>query len=539
VAVLMVGTALSAAAQAPASSSPTTGESSFAIFVKGAEVGRMQSNVSRTGADWLVTSTGRVGDIVLNRFEMQYDPDWQPTRMRLEVTQAQRQLVIATSFGLTTAVNEMTQNGATSGKTDQVSARTVVLPNIAFAAYEALAARLASSKPGQDVPVYVPMQGEVKLTVKDVSAERIQTPTGTVPLRTFTVVVENGKGNVDAMIAIDARNRFARLEMPGAVLAVIRADLAGVNARRQTTHNPTDVDVTIPATGFNLAGTITMPPGQGRLRHPTIVLVGGSISTDRDEAVAGVPVFGQLAASLAERGFMVLRYDRRGVGQSGGRIESVSLQDYADDVVAIVKWLAKRDDVDPKRLAVAGYGEGGSVAMLAASREKKIGSLVLIGATGSTGAELLFEQQRHQLDLLQLPEAERQQKIDLQQKVHSAVISDKGWENLPPEIRQQADTPWFRSVLQFDPSKVIPQVKQPILIVQGDLDSQVPPRHAELLAELARKRKNAPPVEAIHLPGVNHLLLKATTGESQEYSTLPDKQITPDVAASIADWLRR
>ena len=85
----------------------------------------------------------------------------------------------------------------------------------------------------------------------------------------------------------------------------------------------------------------------------------------------------------------------------------------------------------------------------------------------------------------------------------------------------------------------MPQVKQPILIVQGDLDTQVPPHHAEQLAELARKRKKAPPVEAVHLPGVNHLLVKATTGEVEEYPKLADKQITPDAAAAIADWLRR
>ena len=52
---------------------------------------------------------------------------------------------------------------------------------------------------------------------------------------------------------------------------------------------------------------------------------------------------------------------------------------------------------------------------------------------------------------MKLPDAERQQKIDLQQKVHAAVLTDKGWEALPPEVRSQADTAWFRSVLQFDP----------------------------------------------------------------------------------------
>ena len=129
--------------------------------------------------------------------------------------------------------------------------------------------------------------------------------------------------------------------------------------------------------------------------------------------------------------------------------------------------------------------------MLAATREKKIASLVLMATIGSTGADLILEQQRHQLDLMKVSDAERQEKIDLQQKVQAAVISGKGWEGIPPEVRKQADTPWFRSLLQFDPAKVMPKVKQPILIIQGDLDTQVAPPHAEKLAELARARKNA------------------------------------------------
>jgi dipeptidyl aminopeptidase/acylaminoacyl peptidase len=291
--------------------------------------------------------------------------------------------------------------------------------------------------------------------------------------------------------------------------------------------------------GFNVAGTLTTPPGEGRLRHPTIVLVGGSGQVDRDESVAGIPIFAQLAGALAQRGYLVLRYDKRGVGQSGGRIEAATLQDFADDVIAIVKWLGKRDDVDPRRITVAGHSEGGSVGMLAATRESKIASLVLMATIGSVGADLILEQQRHQLDLMKVSDAERQEKVDLQQKVQAAVISGQGWEGIPPEVRKQADTPWFRSLLQFDPAKVMPKVKQPILIIQGDLDTQVAPSHAEKLAELARARKNAPAVETIHLPGVNHLLVKATTGEVQEYSQLTEKAISPEVASTIDTWLRR
>src|SRR6185503_9750929 len=129
----------------------------------------------------------------------------------------------------------------------------------------------------------------------------------------------------------------------------------------------------------------------------------------------------QLAGSLAREDFLVLRYDKRGVGQSGGRSERATLQDYADDLMAAVKWLAKRQDVDPRRIAVVGHSEGVAVALLA--------------------------------------------------------------------VREQADSTWFRSLLLFDPAKVMPKVKQPMLIVQGDLDMQVPAHHADTLAKLARARK--------------------------------------------------
>jgi pimeloyl-ACP methyl ester carboxylesterase len=217
----------------------------------------------------------------------------------------------------------------------------------------------------------------------------------------------------------------------------------------------------------------------------------------------------------------------------------VTYTDYADDVVAIVKWLAKRDDVDPRRLAVAGHSEGAAVAMLAAARERKIASIVLIAGPGTTGAELILEQQRHQLDVMKVPEGERQEKIALQKKIHEAVVTEKGWESLPPDVRRVAETPMFRSLLMFDPAQLMPRIKQPVLIVQGDLDVQVPPHHADRLGDLARARKKAGAVEVVHLPGVNHILVPATTGEVAEYPELKQKTISPDVAKTIAQWLRR
>jgi hypothetical protein len=446
-------------------------------------------------------------------------------------------LGLATSFATTTAINEITQNGVTNSKTDQISARAVVLPNNFFAAYEALAFRLSTMTPGGELPVYVAPQAEIKVRIKAVSAATFDTPSGQVRARRFTLTFQNPNGPLDAEVTVDERGRFARADVPAANISVVRQDLAGVGTRQQTFRNPTDSDVTIPAAGFGLAGTLTTPATQGRLRHPTVVLVAGAGSIDRDSTVAGIPIFAQLAGQLAERDFVALRYDRRGIGKSGGRVERATLDDYAEDVIAAVKWLAKRKDVDSERIFVAGHGEGGSVAMLAAAREKKIEGLVLMAGIGTPGRELILEQQQYLLSKMSLSEAERADKVALQKKILDAAIAQKDWEGIPAEMRAAADTPLYRSLITFDPAATMARLKQPMLILHGALDRQVPVHHADKLAEMARGRKKAGSVEVKQLPSLNHLFIPAKTGDVSEYQSLETRTISPEVAAAVAAWV--
>jgi pimeloyl-ACP methyl ester carboxylesterase len=319
----------------------------------------------------------------------------------------------------------------------------------------------------------------------------------------------------------------------------VREDVASVAARRVTSSRAGDQQIRIPANGFSLAGTISMPSGGAPGPWPAVILVGGSGPADRDETVSNIPIFGQLGGALADAGFLVLRYDKRGTGQSGGRIESATLDDYADDLRAAVKFLRQRKDVDHKHLAVLGHSDGGAVAMLAASHEKKIAALVLAATIGVTGAELTLTQVTHALGRSSRPDAERQATIDLQRKIQDAVLTGKGWEDIPPSLRLQADTPWFHSFLSFDPAKPMADVKQPMLIVSGLLDTQMPPSNADRLETLARARKKAGPVEIVRAPGINHLLVPATTGEADEYATLKDRHVSPEVASAVALWLQK
>jgi fermentation-respiration switch protein FrsA (DUF1100 family) len=178
------------------------------------------------------------------------------------------------------------------------------------------------------------------------------------------------------------------------------------------------------------------------------------------------------------------------------------------------------------------------VALLAVRRYGKIKAAVLVAGPGTTGADLILEQQQRAFETAKIPVADRAAKVELQKKVHAAVLTGKGWDGVPDEVRRQAESPWFASLLAFDPAAVVPKIDQPLLVVQGALDTQVPPHHAEKLGALANARKKAPKTDVVVLPGLNHLLVPAKTGDVSEYGSLTDRTISPEIAAKIATWLK-
>ena len=105
--------------------------------------------------------------------------------------------------------------------------------------------------------------------------------------------------------------------------------------------------------------------------------------------------------------------------------------------------------------------------------------------------------------------------------------------------RRAADTPWFQSLLTFDPAKVIKDVRQPLLFVHGELDKQVPVAHVDRLADMARKQSDSKSVEVVVVRGVNHLLVPATTGEVSEYAALTDRNVSKDVSGAVTAWLTK
>ncbi len=423
----------------------------------------------------------------------------------------------------------------------EIAPDAIFLPNLFFGAYEALAARLPGAKVGHRVPTFSPAQTTAMVTVRSVVDDRVRTQSAVLQFRRYGLDLVNAKGFAQIEMWVDASGRMLRLTVMDQAFDVVRTDIASITSRREQVARPNDQSVSIAAFGFSLKGTLSQPASapSPKFRFPAVVLVGGSEPIDREESVAGVPIFGQLASALADAGFVVVRYDKRGVGQSGGRAETANLSDYADDAVAVVSFLRRRKDIDPARIALLGYGEGGAVASVAASRGGDVSALVLVAAPGVTGGALALEQQLLLFARLKTPEAERNEKIELQQKLHLALITGNGLEAIPDDLRQRADTPWFRSFLVYDPARVVKNVDRPILIVHGELDREILPANADKLAAIAKTRKGrvAEAVKLVKLPGVNHLLIAARTGEIDEYGKITDRTVSRDLTSAVGSWL--
>ena len=512
------------------------------IFLRGQAIGVEQMAVSRTPEGWTILSTGRLGaplDVVARKLEVRYTGDWKPISFNLDMTvRGNFQRVITTIDG-TTATNDITAGTETTRKADTVDASAIFLPNVMYSPYEALAALLRTAPAGSTVPAYVLPVASVELKVGDSAIEQIQTPTRMIMAKRTHVTAASTNPPIDLNIWGDETGRLLRITVPAQGLDVARADIASVAARQVAISRPNDEAVRILANGFSLAGTVSKPAAPAKGPFPAVILAGDTGPADRDELVAGIPIMGQLAGALADAGFLVVRYDRRGGGQSGGRPESITLADYSDDLRAALKFLTSRKDVDGKRIGIAGHGAGGLVSLMAAGAEKKFGAVVLLATSGVSGSELVLQQQEHALARMNITDVEKRARIAMQKRINDAAISGKGLEAFTPEVRRQIDNPEFQSQLAIDPAKLIARVRQPILIVQGDLDAQIAPSNADRLAALAQARKLPLPAEVVKVPGVNHLLALSVTGEIDEYEKLPLKQISPAVSTAVVDWLKK
>jgi fermentation-respiration switch protein FrsA (DUF1100 family) len=316
-------------------------------------------------------------------------------------------------------------------------------------------------------------------------------------------------------------------------------------------YDAEDVAFDNPEAGIRLAGTLTVPPGEGP--HPAVTLITGSGPQDRDAAVFGHRPFLVLADHLTRRGIAVLRYDDRGIGESTGGFATATTLDFASDALAAVAWLKSLPEIDGARIGLLGHSEGAIVAPMAANRSEDLAFVVLLAGTGVNGRELLVMQGRAINRSAGVPEAAVEQRSALQVQLFDAVataedddvaadrsraiLAGAGLTGDAAEAQVRALlSPWMKYFMVYDPLPALRELDVPVLALNGEKDTQVPA--AENLGPIAQALRDGdnPDVTAEVLPGLNHLFQSATTGSPTEYARI-EETMSPLALEIITDWI--
>jgi pimeloyl-ACP methyl ester carboxylesterase len=316
--------------------------------------------------------------------------------------------------------------------------------------------------------------------------------------------------------------------------------------------------------------TLTKP--RNLSSFPTVIIISGSGSQDRDGTIMGHKVYWVLADYLTNHGIAVLRVDDRGVGKStlGPDPQKLTSAVFSTDVEASLNYLLLRKDVDSKRIGLIGHSEGGIIAPMVAARRKEISFTVLWGAPAVGGRKINVEQNLYSLRKAGIDSSAtaafgelhnqllEQFSTSTKEKLNNTAdqIFDRWKKNQSPKILQQLmvgdssivgqnihsmyhglyDLEWMRYFISYEPAADLAKIKCPVLAVTGEKDTQVDAReNLPLIENILRKGGNKN-ITAQMLPSLNHLFQTAVTGDVAEYAASKEI-IAPSAMALISDWI--
>jgi uncharacterized protein len=298
-------------------------------------------------------------------------------------------------------------------------------------------------------------------------------------------------------------------------------------------------EVRFDAGGCPLAGTFV----EADHAVAAALLLPGSGKSDRDSnarlpfgQVLRIGVSKAIADALEPAGVSSLRYDKRGVGASGGADNGVGMPQRLSDAHAALRWLAGRAAGLP--LLVFGLSEGTYYAAQLAAADTRVSGIVLIGGSVRRGDEVLAYQTAAVADRLPasarlILRLMRTDAIRAQRKNMDKILASTA-----DVIRVQGNkvnARWFRDFCAYEPGEALAEVTVPVLAITGEHDLQVPPADVDAIGRLVRG-----PFEGHVVHDLSHLLRPdpASVGP-RGYRRAVRQPVSPEVLTLITNWVAR
>ena len=311
-------------------------------------------------------------------------------------------------------------------------------------------------------------------------------------------------------------------------------------------------EVTFKNGAVTLAGTLLTPVAKIKGgKHPALVFTHGGGPQLRE-------MYWGLGYLYAARGFVVLSYDKRGVGKSTGNWREASFEDLADDAVAAAEFLQTRAGVAANQIGFIGQSQGGWIAPLAASRFPDAAFAIAMSGGGLSPAETeLFDTeyeltkagytanevkdalvfQRLKNDIIASPTSNA--KWDEYAKAR-AIAKDKKWfrhsgiDVYGAEKRDDGFWTFMRRFYAYDPAPTLRASRAPLLAIFGELDTpegvKANVRAIKQIMDQAGRRDYTVKV----YPNGSHNLMEVPPDNPNESVRL--KRFPPGFFEAMVDW---
>jgi dienelactone hydrolase len=302
--------------------------------------------------------------------------------------------------------------------------------------------------------------------------------------------------------------------------------------------------------GLTTNAQLTFPPvGDGPF--PGVLIIHGSGSTDMDGYIpaeltgTGEPVrhYLLMAEYLTERGFAVLRYNKRGIGLTGVTLDAdivvnKTVQDLIQDAEKALEVLMQQSQVDPDDITIIGRSEGAVIAPVVAIENPKVKNVVLMGASAHNLYDIswyqVVERNMMMFDAID-SDSDGLTSVQEVQVLHPTFVNamvenstgewlwragfdldGDGFLNATGELRPryviyfeylnqtQFQGSWYQSHFALDGTlEVIDDVPASVLILHGERDQQGPVSEAFLLEQRLTEVSH-PDHTLITYPGLGH-----------------------------------
>ena len=256
--------------------------------------------------------------------------------------------------------------------------------------------------------------------------------------------------------------------------------------------------------GLKLAGSLHLPDNlkKGDRRPAFMVLHGFGSNRDSSVPTAATKLFTSL-------GYVVLRFDMRGCGESEGQRGRTICLEQVEDTRHALEYLQTRDEVQKDRIAVYGQSFGAAVAVYSAGVEPRIAACISTGGWGH--GEKKFRKQHESREAWRRFTTMMEKGRAMKERGETLMVPRYDIVPIRPELRSHVakgsilEFPYevVESMYAFNANDVVGKIApRPLLLMHAAHDTVTPTEQSVDLFQYAGQ-----PTDLHLVAGVDHFML--------------------------------